>query len=176
MFGLINGLAGIALLFAGRRLFWLFVGIVGFITGARLTATFWQGPDWLLILIGVLVGIVFALLAVFLQNLAILIAGFLAGGYIISALAAILGFGEGNISWIIYIVGGFIGMVVINLLFDWAVIILSSIAGAVLITQNFFSQNNSVQFILIILVIVGVIVQGSLLRRNKGAEVKNQTK
>jgi hypothetical protein len=63
---------------------------------------------------------------------------------------------------------------VISLLFDWAVIILSSIAGAVLITQNFFSQNNSVQFILIILVIVGVIVQGSLLRHNKGTEVKGQ--
>lgn len=176
MLGLINGLAGFALLFAGRKLFWLFVGIVGFITGARLTTIFWQGSDWLLILVGVMVGIVFALLTVFLQNVAILIAGFLAGGYIISALAAMSGFEEGNISWIVYIIGGLIGMAVISFLFDWSVIILSSIAGAVLITQNLFSQYNSVQFILIVLVIAGVIVQGSLLRHSKGSEVKNQTK
>lgn len=175
MLGLINGVIGIALLFAGRKLFWLFIGALGFVTGARLAAAFWQGPDWMLVVIGLIFGIVFALLATFLQSLAILVAGFLAGGYILSALAAMLEMDGGRISWVIYIIGGFVGMAVINFLFDWAVIMLSSFAGAALITQNFLSQTTGAQFILVILVIVGIVVQGSMLRRQQGHEVHNQT-
>lgn len=175
MLGLINGVIGIALLFAGRKLFWLFIGALGFVTGARLTATFWQGPDWMLIVIGLIVGIIFALLATFLQSLAILLAGFLAGGYVLSALAIMLGMDGGRISWVIYIIGGFIGMAVINFLFDWAVITLSSFAGAALITQNFLSQTTGAQFILIILVIVGIVVQGSMLRRQHDHEVRDNS-
>jgi len=77
MLGLANGILGIALLFAGRKLFWLFIGTLGFITGIQLTTSFWQGPDWLLLVIGLIVGVIFAVLATFLQTLAIGVAGFL---------------------------------------------------------------------------------------------------
>jgi len=175
MLGLVNGVMGIALLLAGRKLFWLFIGALGFVTGVRLTATFWHGPDWMLIMAGLIVGVIFALLATFLQSLAILVAGFLAGGYALSSLATMLGMDGGRISWVIYIIGGLIGMAVINFIFDWAVITLSSFAGAALITQNFLAQITGAQFILIILVIVGIIVQGSMLRREQGHEIHNQT-
>jgi len=83
----INLILGVALLVAGRKLFWLFVGAAGFVTGIQLATWFWQGPELLAIVIGLVVGVIFALLAIFLQGVAIGIAGFLAGGYILTVLA-----------------------------------------------------------------------------------------
>ena len=49
MINLINVVLGGVLLLAGRKLFWLFVGAVGFVTGLQLTSSFWQDPKrWLL--------------------------------------------------------------------------------------------------------------------------------
>lgn len=168
MLGLINGILGAALLLAGRRLFWLFIGTLGFITGIQLTVAFWQGPDWLLLVIGVIIGIVFATLAVFLQSLAIGVAGFLSGGYVLTALTEMLGISANLPAWILFIIGGLIGIVLVGFLFDWAIIALSSLAGTSLLIRTFFPQSGSAQLIFIILFLFGVIVQGSLLRSEKG--------
>jgi len=87
MLSIISLILGVALLVAGRKLFWLFVGAAGFVTGLQLATQFWQGPELLAIVIGLVVGVIFALLAIFLQSVAIGIAGFLAGGYILTVLA-----------------------------------------------------------------------------------------
>src|SRR5688500_20354558 len=84
MINLINVILGGALLLAGRKLFWLFVGAVGFVTGLQLASSFWQGPETLALVFGLIVGVIFALLAIFLQTITIGIAGFLAGGYILN--------------------------------------------------------------------------------------------
>jgi len=76
MLNVINLVLGGALLLPGRKLFWLFVGAAGFLTEIQLATRFWQSPD---------------LLAIFLQALVIGLAGFLIGGYILTALAAMLG-------------------------------------------------------------------------------------
>ena len=81
--GLINGLLGVGLLVAGRRLFWLFVAAAGFVLGAQLTIRTFHGPEWLGLIVGIVVGILFAVLAIFLRAIAIGIAGFLAGGAIL---------------------------------------------------------------------------------------------
>lgn len=49
MLNLINLILGGALLVAGRKLFWLFVGAAGFVTGIQLATRFWQGSDVLAI-------------------------------------------------------------------------------------------------------------------------------
>lgn len=167
MLGLVNGIVGVALLLAGRKFFWLFIGALGFITGIQVTAAFWQGPDWLLLIIGLIVGVIFAALATFVQALAIGAAGFLSGGYVALMLVGMLGMEVGTLSWIVYIIGGLIGIVLVGFLFDWAIITLSSIAGASLITQTFFAQSDIARLIFLALIIVGVIVQGSLLRTEK---------
>ena len=82
MLSIINLILGGGLLVAGRKLFWLFVGAAGFLTGIQLADRFWQGPELLAIIIGLVIGIIFALLAIFLQGLVIGAAGFLIGGYI----------------------------------------------------------------------------------------------
>ena len=172
MLSLINGVLGVALLVAGRKLFWLFIGALGFITGIQLTANFWQGPDWMLLIIGVIVGVIFAALATFLQALAIGLAGFLAGGYAFTILAGMLGMETLMPAWIVYIIGGVIGVALVSFLFDWAIITLSSLAGALLVIRTFFSQTDNAQIILAALFILGIIVQGSLLRSEKNRNTR----
>ncbi|HSM71748.1 MAG TPA: hypothetical protein VK851_09405 [Anaerolineales bacterium] len=164
MLGFINGIFGIALLVAGRRMFWIFIGVMGFLTGAQLANNFLQGPEWLVIIIGLIVGILFAWLAVSLQAIAIGVAGFLAGGYVLSIIIGMLGLNDGILSWGIFIIGGIIGVLMVSFLFDWAVITLSSLAGASLVTDSFFPEIGSSSLIFIILFIAGIIIQGYLLR------------
>jgi hypothetical protein len=167
MLSVISLILGVALLVAGRKLFWLFVGAAGFVTGMQLATQFWQGPELLAIVIGLVVGVIFALLAIFLQSVAIGIAGFLAGGYSLTVLAGMIGLNQGAFSWIVYIIGGIIGVLLIIYLFDWAIITLSSLAGASLITQAFLLPSGIGGVIFIVLVIVGVVIQASMMQREK---------
>ena len=168
MLNVINLVLGGALLLAGRKLFWLFVGAAGFVTGIQLATRFSQGPDWLAIVIGLIIGVVFALLAIFLQAVLIWIAGFLAGGYVLTVLATMLGIDiSGAITWIVYIIGGVIGVILVSLLFDWALITLSSLVGASLVIQSFVPQGATGGIIFFILFIAGVLIQGSILRSER---------
>jgi hypothetical protein len=165
---IINLILGGALLLAGRKLFWLFVGAAGFVTGIQLATRFWQGPELLAIVVGLVLGVIFALLAIFLQALVIGIAGFLIGGYILTVLATMLGIDMGGATtWIVYVIGGVIGVILVSFLFDWALITLSSLAGASLIVQSFLFEGAIQGLLFFILFILGVLIQGSILRRER---------
>lgn len=172
MLSVINLILGSALLVAGRKLFWLFVGAAGFVTGIQLATRFWEGSDALAIIVGLVIGVIFALLTIFLQAVIIGIAGFLSGGYILTILATMLGIDvTGAMTWIVYIIGGLIGLILVSVLFDWALITLSSLAGASLVVQVFFPQSAAGGLIFFILFLVGVIIQGSILRRERAVVV-----
>ncbi len=133
---LVGALVGLVLLLAGRRLFWLLVGAVGFLFGFHL-AQGWLGLDelWLRLAVAALVGIAGAFLAVLLQRLAIGIAGFLLGGAA-AGWAAEVAFGlpEGA-AWVAFFIGGIVAAVIAGFLFEFALIVLSSLLGASLIVQ-----------------------------------------
>jgi hypothetical protein len=170
MLNVINLVLGGALLFAGRKLFWLFVGAAGFLAGMQLATRFWQGPDLLAIIVGLVAGVIFALLAIFVQALVIGIAGFLIGGYILTSLAAMLGMDvSGAMTWIMYSIGGVLGFILVSFLFDWAVITLSSLAGASLITQSLFPQGAAGGILFFVVFLLGVVIQGSMLRGERAA-------
>lgn len=169
MIELINILLGGALLLAGRKLFWLFVGAVGFVSGLQLAETFWQGSEELTIIFGLILGILFALLAIFLQTIAIGIAGFFAGGFTLTSLAGMLGMDTGGAFWIIYVIGGIIGLVVVLYLFDWAVITLSSLAGASMLAQAFGPPDGASTFVFAVLFLIGIVVQGAVFRSENPA-------
>jgi hypothetical protein len=172
MLSIVNLLLGVALLLAGRKLFWLFVGVIGFITGMQLAARFWNGPDWTALLIGIIVGIIFALLAVFIEALAIGIAGFLAGGFILTTFTNMLGLNEGLLFWVLFAIGGMIGLLLVMFLFDWALITLSSLAGASLIVQSVFPGGGMGSLLYIVLVIAGIVIQGLILTREENPPVR----
>lgn len=165
MTDLISFLLGIALLVAGRRLFWLFVGALGFITGLQLASVFPQLSQETVLLIGLILGVVFALLAIFLQRLAVGVAGFLAGGFILTTLAARLGVGSDVFPWVLYIIGGIAGVILVMLLFDWALIVFSSVAGAALILNSFSVQTAAGGLIFFLLVTAGILIQAFPVRR-----------
>lgn len=158
--------AGVAALLFGRRLFWLFVGLIGFLVSFHLATQFLDGqPQWIILLIALLVGIVGALLAVFLQYIAVAVAGFLAGGYAMFWLLQLLNLDVNQewLSWFVFILGGVIGAILVLLLFDWALIILSSGVGAatlVQVTEIFTELTPTINLILfVLLLVVGIAFQ-----------------
>jgi hypothetical protein len=167
MINLINVVLGGALLLAGRKLFWLFVGAIGFVTGMQLASSFWQGPEGLAIIFGLILGVIFALVAIFLQTIAIGIGGFFAGAFVLPALAGMIGLDTNSFNWILYIIGGIIGVALVIFLFDWAIITLSSLAGASLLVQTFPPGGGGGGIIFSVLFIIGVLVQGSVFRSEK---------
>ena len=167
MLSIVSIILGGALLIAGRKLFWLFVGAAGFVAGLQLATQFSQGPELLAIVVALVVGAIFAVLAIFLQGVAIGVAGFLAGGYILTVLADMLGLNQGAVSWIVYVVGGIIGLLLVIFLFDWALITLSSLAGASLVTQALLIPGGIASVIFLALVILGVVIQGTMLRQER---------
>ena len=170
MLALISAILGAALLMTGRKLFWLFVGAIGFGVGLQFTDRLLQGTNAPGLLIGLAIGILFALLAIFLQTIAIGAAGFFGGGYVLLGLAAMMGLDRGALAWIVFVVGAFLGIILISLLFDWALITLSSMAGASMLVNAFGLERGIGGVILIALFIAGMLVQGAILRREKHPE------
>src|SRR5437763_11030366 len=133
---IIGALIGAVILFFGRKLFWLCVAAIGFAAGVELAPHLVHEPSALLSLtIALLLGIIGALLAVFLQKIAIGVLGFLAGGKLAGAIAAAFFVHYAQHSTIIFVVGGIIGAILLLALFDWALIVVSALIGAHLI-QN----------------------------------------
>lgn len=154
------------MLVAGRRLFWLFVGLIGFISGIRIAAYFFPGqPEWMILAIALMAGVLGALLALFLQWLAIGLAGFSAGAYIVISLLHLSGRGTNGIDWLFFFVGGILGTILIIILFDWALIILSSLAGAGLIIETIHVDQGLSILLFIGLFIAGLELQSRLMKR-----------
>lgn len=163
--GILRIVVGAVVLILGRKLFWLFVGGVGFVLGAALADRFIQGqPDWLIVVIALGIGLLGALLAVFVQRVAIGIAGFIGGGYIAVNLLNMVGWEAGRLAWIPFVIGGIIGVVLVAALFEWALIILSSFTGASLIVEATHFGSRITALLFVVLLILGIAIQGGLMR------------
>ena len=157
-------LIGIGLLTLGRRLFWLFVGSVGFIAGFTCAQEFLAiQSSMATAIIATVTGVVGALVSIFMQGFAVGIAGFLAGSYILYVILSFFGLQANGPPWLIYIAGGAAGTVCMFIIFDWALIVISSLMGAAFImdTIQFNTPVEAVMFI--VLVIGGIIFQVRLI-------------
>ena len=167
---IISVIVGVAILFFGRKLFWLFVAALGFAVGLEIAAYFMkEPPQWMMLLVGLGCGVIGALLAILLQKLAIAIAGFIAGGRIAWALAAAFFVEHAHYRGLTFVIGGILGALLLLALFDWVLILLSSIEGAHLIGNGITLPEKGAMILFIALAVIGVIVQGSMLRRSRGA-------
>lgn len=155
-------LFGLALLFAGRRIFWLVVGVIGFLFAYDLANRYLAASNNdLRILVGVLAGIFGVVLAIFLQKVAVGLAGFLVGGYL--ALELVGGsFNPSSVTaveLIAFFVGGAISAVLALWLFETALILLSSLAGAALVTETLHLEPARWFLAFFVLLVLGVAVQ-----------------
>jgi len=170
----INILFGIMLLTLGRKLFWLFVGFIGFAVGFHYAASVWQLQSQLLLIgLAALTGIVGAVVAVFFQKIAVGLAGFAGGGYIALNLINLLGVRLDQLIWLPYLIGGLIGAMLMFFIFDWALIFISSLAGASMIIQA-LSLNPRMEFgLYLALVISGIVIQTVLYRKSAPLKEKS---
>ena len=160
-------LIGVVVLFFGRKLFWLCVAAIGFAAGVELAPRLVQEPSVLLSLtIALLLGIIGALLALFLQKIAIAVLGFLAGGKLAGAIAAAFFVHYAQHSTIIFVIGGIIGAILLLVLFDWALIVVSAFIGAHLVQSAITLPQSGLTIVFIGLAVIGILVQAASLRRS----------
>ena len=156
-------LVGAAILLLGRKLFWLFVAAVGFAVGAELAPQVIHHPTPVITLvIALALGLLGALLAVLLQAFAVGASGFLTGGWLAIRLYAYFA-GHVRDVEILFLIGGILGAILFLALFDWALILFSSVLGARLIAIAAAVSQNSRTILFIVLVVIGIIVQSSML-------------
>jgi len=161
---------GLVLLFFGRKLFWLFVGAVGFVVGLEAaTVLFPHQADWALI-VGLILGLVGAIIAIFVQKMAIGIAGFLSGGYFLMTALRSWELQSPESSWVSFLIGGVIGALLMYVVFNWALIILSSISGAHLIIHPFALSHQMASIAFLALALFGILVQGKVLETSRPSE------
>ena len=167
---IISVIVGAAILLFGRKLFWLFVAALGFAVGLEIAAYFMkEPPQWLTLVVALGCGVIGALLAILLQKIAIAVAGFIAGGRIAWALAATFFVDHAHYRGITFVVGGILGALLLLALFDWVLILLSSVEGAHLIGNGITLPEKGAMILFIALAVIGLIVQGSMLRRSRRA-------
>ncbi len=166
---------GLVLLLLGRRLFWLFVGVVGFMAGWYFVMGSWNhapGGTQLLLALGAgVLGIILALVA---QKIAVALAGFAVGW---SAAAWLLGWQAmmlrpGQLA--VLVAAGVIAAVLAVVVFDFALIFYSALAGASLIVEHVRAHHpfsGDVRMVaLVVLVVIGIAVQMRLLERGRARE------
>ncbi|RJQ47594.1 MAG: TMEM198/TM7SF3 family protein [Nitrospiraceae bacterium] len=156
-------ISGLIVLLFGRKLFWFFIAITGFLMGISVGGSVFPGqPQWVTFLIAIAIGVLGALLALFAQRIAFALAGFYAGSYLTFTLSQFWGIHEPSVA--LSITGGIIGMVLLLLLMNWAIIILSSLAGAGAIagTLNIGQEGSIIAFGA--LVAIGIVTQSSFLK------------
>jgi hypothetical protein len=154
-------LCGIVVLLFGRSLYWALIAIAGFLVGMAL-ANEWLADkeQWIRILAALGAGVLGAVIGILVQRLAFAIAGFFAGGYFAMALAARLHAGGDPHIWLI--VGGIIGAILAAMVMDWAIVVLSSLAGAAAILTPFQNKldEKMLPIAFLVLVVIGIVFQG----------------
>lgn len=154
---MLMGLSGCFLLVLGRKLFWLFVALVGMVAGIQLAEQyFFLKPYWQILLIGLAAAVIGALLAIFFQKVAVAVAGFLAGGAVVHHFMTFLGWPAMPVA---VFIAGIIGALLLFWLFDWGLIVLSSVAGATLIVNAWYGWPHGGLVLYAGLILAGVLIQ-----------------
>jgi hypothetical protein len=151
---------GALLLLAGRRLFWLFVGVVGFFVAYYVFLEYYAaGTPLVRTVLAIIVGVLGALLAVFVQRLAAGLAGFFIGIYFAAGLLGVNTMHVQGGTALVVLAAGVVAAMLAVWLFDPALIVLSSLAGASLLAEGLRVSGNARLLVWAVLAAVGIAVQ-----------------
>jgi Domain of unknown function (DUF4203) len=159
---------GVILLIFGRSLFWLFIGLAGYLFGVEFARiAFVEQPQWMVLLTAVATGLVGALLAIVAERLAFALGGFYGGAYLGVLISHWLG---SNAHDVIFVIGGgALGAILAVLIMDWTIIFLSSLVGAGAITMALKLPPAWSGLLYAGLVIVGALIQSRIMNPSKNA-------
>lgn len=169
---------GIAVLVAGKRL-----AVMGAAVGAMLGVALLQLlniplTDVLLTLLipGLLavIGFFVAGFAKGIVNIVLLVLGALAGAVIVLGFFNLFNFGSTLLVWLLAVVGGVVGLVMVRRYHDWAMLIFSGVVGGLLITRGLtawlsFLQGAIGTLLVIVLAGGSIVLQGGFLNKGKAA-------
>lgn len=160
---------GIVLLAFGRRLFWLLLGTLGFLFAfnlvSRLAAD--TSPPALLWLLAGAVGVAGAVAAIFLQKVAIGIAGFLFGAHVTTWAIQYyqVDFGAGD--WLAILLGAALAAALAMALLEEALMVLSSILGASLLVGTWELEPLQAVGLFAVALIAGIAIQSRAKSKSK---------
>jgi hypothetical protein len=130
-------LAGLAVALMGRKLIWLLVAVAGFILAYQLTSRFLTGLDPTInLIISVGVGVVAGYFATRFMSLLINIAGFILVGNAAITLVSLFGISSTIGLLVAFVIGGLIALALVRWMLAWALIIISTLGGASMVTEG----------------------------------------
>jgi len=161
-------LGGLVLLF-GRRLFWLAVGILGFLFGFDwVTYRLGDWPAWAAWLAAVGFGALCALGSIFLQRISFGVGGFLAGGYLAVQVSTALGIQSDPTPGLFFVLGGVAGAILAVVAVDWVLVALTSLVGAAVVAEGIGASPLVSSLLFLGLAVLGIGVQTATLRWQGG--------
>jgi hypothetical protein len=155
---------GLLVLLLGRRLYWIMVGVGGLLAGLEFTEQLlaeWAPLARFLVAIGA--GVVGVLLAILAQRVAFALLGFFGGGFVALVLTQSTMSDSAQLIWVV--LAGAVGAVIAALVMDWAIIVLTSLAGAAAIVTSFAMAPVLQTVLFVVLAGVGIAVQSRGLER-----------
>ena len=173
MYPIAEFVTGTLLLALGRKLFWLFVAIVGFYAGIEVVRVLLAGqPTWVMLVVGLAAGLVGALLAMLFQRVGFALGGFYAGGY--AALIVAERFAPGVVGGAMFVIGGVVGALLAAWFMDWAIIVLSSLVGAILVVTSLGPQGLAGFVGYVVLAALGIAVQAWMMYATRSGPGKQR--
>ncbi|MCH9649142.1 MAG: DUF4203 domain-containing protein [Deltaproteobacteria bacterium] len=157
---IVAAIAGIFLLIAGRRLFWLVLAVAGFAAGtilaSRLPLELDQGWS---IAVAILCGLGGLLVVKLARRLAVPLLGILGGGLGALYLVQSTAFAPETAPWLAFGVGALFGLFLSTLLVEAALIVFSSLIGASTLLTPFDLQGPTAGLAFLALTLIGVAIQ-----------------
>jgi hypothetical protein len=151
---------GAGLLLWGKKLFWVFVGAAGFLFGLSTSQSLLDGqPFWLYLVIAAICAAIVVAGVKFLKNVAFGLGGFILGAYLAYGVLQMFNLELGVLQWVILIGAGALGAVLMLTLFDWALILLSTTVGSLIITRSIPGEAPGIQILFFGLILIGIIAQ-----------------
>jgi hypothetical protein len=147
------------LLILGRKYAWSFTAGLIFYLFMEVTAKgLFDFPDLVILMIGIVLAVSGGLLAAVLPRVTAPIAGFLAAGYLLSLLAGVFEWFPTQ-PWMPYTAGGLLGLILILGAKDWALTVLSSLIGALMVTRASAIVSSWLLAAFLGLTLAGVVIQ-----------------
>jgi hypothetical protein len=149
---------GLILVLLGRKVYLISIGILGFLGGLYLFMSFLgTAHDWRSLLFALLFGTVGSLL----------FGGFCGGGVLALYFNDATGMIDVGSPVTLFLIGGGIGAILFLLVLDWALVVVTTLAGAALISWQSHLKGGAFQALFFGLTAAGLLIQGRTMRGDR---------